>query len=74
METTPILTLASALVATLFGLLACIIGWLGARIIMRLDLMVDRLDAVRVELHDKINGINLRLTKVETMVLFDDDK
>lgn len=74
METTPLLTVTSALVATLFGLLACIIGWLGARIITRLDIMVDRLDAVRIDLHNKINGLDIRLVKVETIVMQEDEK
>lgn len=72
MELGQLLTLASALVATLFGLLSVIIGWMGARIIVRLDQMVDRLDGVRSELHDRINDIDNRLVRVETRISGDD--
>jgi len=50
----------------LVGLLTAVIGWLGGRVITRLDAMVDKLNSVAGELHTRINGIDTRLTRVET--------
>ncbi len=61
-----LLALAASLVATLFGLLVMVLGWLGAKVIQRLDTLADKLDVVSGELHTRINGIDSRLTKVET--------
>lgn len=58
--------LALSLVATLFGLLILILGWLGAKLYSKLDEMSKNLVLMASELHTKINVIDLRLTKVET--------
>ncbi len=58
--------MALSLVATLFGLLTMILGWLGAKLYAKLDEMSKNLILMTSELHNKINGIDLRLTKVET--------
>ena len=58
----------SALIGLLVAVLAAVLGWLGSRIIVRLDLMVDRLNQVSGELHTRINGLDTRLTRVETKV------
>ena len=58
----------SALIGVLVAVLVALLGWLGSRIIVRLDLMVDRLNQVAGELHTRINGIDTRLTRVETKV------
>ena len=58
--------LALSLVATLFGLLTLILGWLGAKLYAKLDEMSKNLIIMASELHNKINGIDIRLTKVET--------
>ncbi len=57
-----------ALIGLLIGILVAVLGWLGSRIIVRLDLMVDRLNQVSGELHTRINGLDTRLTRVETKV------
>lgn len=59
---------ASALIGVLVAILVALLGWLGSRIIVRLDLMVDRLNKVSGELHTRINGIDTRLTRVEVKV------
>ena len=61
-----LLALAASLVATLFGLLVMVLGWLGSKVIQRLDTLADKLDVVSGELHTRINGLDSRLTKVET--------
>jgi hypothetical protein len=67
MSETQMLTLAGVLVAGLFGVLATIIGWMGSRVITRLDDMVEKLTAVAGELHTRINGLDTRLTRVEVL-------
>lgn len=66
MTETQMLTMAAALVATMFGLLAAIIGWMGNRAVNSIDQMRDKLNEVAGELHNRINGIDGRLIKVET--------
>lgn len=50
-----LLTIASALVAAMFGLLCCILGWIGSQTIAEIKL-----------LNSAILGIDKRLTIVET--------
>jgi len=66
MSETQMLTMAAALVATMFGLLAAVIGWIGQRAIASIDQMKDKLNEVAGELHGRINGIDGRLVRVET--------
>lgn len=66
MTETMLLTIASSLVATLFGLLVLIVGWLGNKLYSKLDEMSRNLVAMAGELHDRINGLDRRLIVVET--------
>ena len=66
MTETAMLTIASSLVATLFGLLVLIVGWLGNKLYSKLDEMARSLQRVAGELHTRINDIDKRLVKVET--------
>ena len=66
MQDTVMLTIASSLVATLFGLLVLICGWLGNKLYSKLDEMSRNLQSMAGELHERINGIDRRLVKVET--------
>ena len=66
MSETQLLTVASMLVATLFGLLVTIIGWLGNKFYSKLDEISKHLVEMAGELHDRINGLDRRVTKVET--------
>lgn len=66
MSETQMLTMAAALVAAMFGLLATVLGWIGSRTITALDAMRDKLDEVASELHNRINSIDRRVTVVET--------
>jgi len=60
-----LLSVALTLVATLFALLMTVLGWLGAKVINRLDAVVERLDRVSSELHGRISGIDTRVTVLE---------
>lgn len=66
MSETQLLTIAASLVACMFGLLATVIGWMGSRAINTLDSMKEKLNEVASELHQRINGIDTRLVRVET--------
>ena len=66
MSETQLLTIASALVAAMFGLLCTIIAWIGGKAINSIDSMRDKLSEVAGELHDRINGLDRRVTVVET--------
>lgn len=61
-----LLTMAATLVATLFGVLAAVIGWIGARMITRMDDVIDRLNKMAGDLHERINGIDRRVVRLET--------
>ena len=66
MTETALLTLSGVLVAALFGVLATIVGWIGSRVIEKLDALVTMLHQVANELHARINGLDHRVTIVET--------
>lgn len=66
MTETQMLIMAASLVATMFGLLATVIGWIGNRAINSIDQMKNKLSEVAGELHSRINGIDGRLVRVET--------
>ena len=68
MTETTMLVVASSLVATLFGLLVAIIGWLGNKFYAKLDEISENLITMAGELHDRINGIDKRLVRVETTI------
>ena len=72
-----LLTIAASLVAAMFGLLVTVIGFMGARMINKQDEIVQSISNVKDELHDRIseyqtvqadkwNGIERRLSVVET--------
>ena len=66
------LVVASSLVATLFGLLVAIIGWLGNKFYAKLDEISKNLIMMAGELHERINDIDRRLVRVETTIDRDD--
>lgn len=72
MSETTLLAIAASLVATLFGVLVAIIGWLGNKFYTKLDEISKNLITMAGELHDRINGIDRRLVRVETTIDRDD--
>ena len=68
MSETTLLAIAASLVATLFGVLVTIIGWLGNKFYTKLDEISRNLIAMAGELHDRINGLDKRLVRVETTI------
>ncbi len=61
-------TILLSLVATLFGILCAIISWVGARVILKQDELMIKLDDVKDDLHGRINSIDTRLVRVETII------
>ena len=68
MSETTLLAIAASLVATLFGVLVAISGWIGNNIYAKLDEISKTLIVMAGELHDRINGIDKRLVRVETTI------
>lgn len=66
MTESQLLTIASALVATMFGLLITVLGWIGSRVYSKLDEMNNTMHTIASELHNRINGLDRRVTVVET--------
>ena len=66
MNDAQLLTIACSLVATLFGILVAIIGWGGSRVISKLEDVADKLNTMAVELHARINDIDVRVSVMET--------
>jgi hypothetical protein len=81
MTETQLLTLASALLAAMFGLLTAVLGWVGSRMYGKLDEVVRALGTVKDELHDRItttdrrhsdnfSGLEQRVVALETRCHF----
>lgn len=66
MTETQLLTVSASLVAAMFGILCTIIAWIGGKAINSIDAMREKLSEVAGELHDRINGLDRRVTVVET--------
>ena len=77
MTETQLLTISSALVAAMFGILCTIIAWIGGKAINSIDAVKDKLSEVAGELHNRINdlsgelhtrtgALDRRITVVET--------
>jgi hypothetical protein len=66
MSETMLLTVAASLVAAMFGLLTAVVGWIGNRAVTSIDQMREKLNEVAGELHDRINGLDRRISVVET--------
>lgn len=54
------------LVATLFGLLMLLVTWLGARVIVKLDAIPEKIAAALAPLYERTNNLSDRLRVVET--------
>jgi ABC-type sulfate transport system permease component len=74
MTDTQLLTMAAALVAALFGLLATVVGWIGARVLTKLDQLVNTMHEVSGELHDRItvvsDALGARISGVDGRVIW----
>ena len=62
-----LLILAISLVGVFFGLLMAVLGWIGNKLYNKVDEMSKNLVAMAGELHERINGIDSRLIRVEAV-------
>lgn len=62
-----LMTIALSLVATFFGLLMLVLGWSAQKLYGKVDEISKNLLTMASELHERITGIDLRLTRVETV-------
>lgn len=65
MNETLLLTIASSLVATLFGLLVAVLAWIGNKIYTKLDDLNNTMRRVEGDLHNRITDLDRRVTRVE---------
>jgi len=61
-----LLTLSGVLVASIFGILLAVLGWMGNKLYSKLDEITRSLHQIADDLHMKINNVDMRLTVVET--------
>jgi len=61
-----LVTIAFSLVAAMFGVLVALLGWLGSRVYSKLDEMSKTMHSIASDLHNRINGLDRRVTVVET--------
>lgn len=66
MESVNLLNLLLSLVAGLFTMLIALLGWLGNKIYQQLADLNHTLGKVERDLHDRITGLDLRVTSLET--------
>ena len=66
MTDTQLLTIAATLVATLFGMLVTLLGWLGNKIYSKLDELSRTMHSIEGDLRGKIGDLDRRMTVVET--------
>lgn len=68
------LNFAISLVATFFGMLVLILGWLGNKVHSKLESVSSSLHKIEGDLHDRITHIDRRLTAVETRCKYEHDR
>lgn len=66
MNEAQLLTGAAVLVSAMFGLLCGVLGWIGSRMSTKIDALGENIIAMADKLHEKINGVDRRVTVIET--------
>lgn len=69
MSDTQLLTLSAQLVATLFGILIMLLGWLGNKLYSKLESMSDAFNEIKRE----IQKIDNRVTRLEERCRYEHD-
>lgn len=57
-----------SLVATLFALLVCVMGWIGSKLYQRVNEMASSMQNIERDLHGKIVDLDRRVTRVEAFI------
>ncbi len=68
MVTEPLLSISYAIVGVLFGVLIIILGWLGNRVMNKLDFLSENILHVSHSLNTKTNEQDMRITRIETLL------
>lgn len=61
-----IMQILLGLVATLFGLLVLILGWMGNKVYQKLDEMANTMRSIEDDLRDELLNLDRRVAVVET--------
>lgn len=61
------IALISSIAGTLFITISAILGWLGARVIAKLDELDTKLDALNIDMVRNINAVDHRVTILEVL-------
>lgn len=69
MTESAMLAISGALVATMFGLLVAVLGWIGNKIYTKLDEVAGTMHKIEGDLRGKIGDLDRRVTVVETRCL-----
>ena len=57
-----------SLIATLFGLLIAVLGWMGNKVYGKISEMASSMHNIERDLHGRISDLDRRVTRVETRV------
>lgn len=68
MEAIQFVGVASSVAAALFTILIGLLSWLGGKAFSQLEELKTSIDGLKDELHERINKIDRRVTRVETIV------
>lgn len=64
-EQAELIAILLALVATFFGLLVMVLGWMGNKVYSKLSEMANTMHNIETDLHGKISRLDRRVTWVE---------
>lgn len=68
MQPLEIVNVAFSLVATLFGVLILLLGWLGNKVYSKLESIESKITRIEFELRGEIQNVDRRVTRLETFV------
>ena len=72
MQPTEFMNMAASLVATLFGILIVLLGWLGNKLYSKLESIDGKVTKIETNLRGEIQEIDRRVTRLETYVELQD--
>lgn len=64
-DTMWLLTIACALVATIFGVLLTVLGWIGNKLYLKVEEIAATMHQIAGDLHGKISDLDRRQTRTE---------
>jgi cell division protein FtsB len=67
-DTVSLLTFAATIVATLFGVLIAVLGWMGNKLYEKVSEMARSMLAIERDLHGQIANLDRRVTRLEDHV------